>query len=169
MRVAMLFCRQPDCLHGAAAQCGGDEEFLRELLGDLKEEVTENTSTVTKALSSKEEVRRLSKSCVCKLARSGAQASAQLEGVLLATTTPEQGLAASTSATPASLRTTCDLISLPPPHRSRCARSARAITGVGRHDPPVWARHQGRHGNPHVPPGDIRQNSPRTGRGGSRP
>jgi hypothetical protein len=45
------------CLAGRTAfQCGGDEEFLRELLSDLKDEVAENVGTVMAALEAKAQV-----------------------------------------------------------------------------------------------------------------
>jgi hypothetical protein len=37
-------------------QCGDDEEFLRELLNDLKDEVLENYSNIKDAIASKEDV-----------------------------------------------------------------------------------------------------------------
>lgn len=44
----------------ALEQCSADEEFLRELLGDLRDEVLENTNKIQSAVGAQEEVRTLS-------------------------------------------------------------------------------------------------------------
>ena len=44
----------------ALEQCSSDEEFLRELLGDLRDEVLENTNNIRSAVRAQEEVRTLS-------------------------------------------------------------------------------------------------------------
>ena len=45
------------CACVPASQCGGDEDFLKELLGDLRDEITENSESIKKALEEKGEVR----------------------------------------------------------------------------------------------------------------